>query len=341
MEYRRLGSSGLKVSSLCLGTMVLGEADETSFLHGIGCDEKTAFSIMDRALDLGINFFDTADVYGQDGMVEKLIGRWFVQNKKREKVVLATKFRFRMSNDVNDIGASRYHIKRAVEASLKRLNTDRIELYQIHSQDIETPEEETLRALDDLIRDGKVVYVGASNYAAYRLTKSLMLAKMHGYSPFVSLQAQYSLVVRQLEREHIPLCKDFGVGLLPWSPLAGGFLSGKYRRNAALPEHSRLAVKEERLKRLDSEQNWAIVDELCAVAEEIKQTPSAVALAWLLKKPTVCSVIFGARSLEQLEANFEAANLPLPQESFDRLETVSMLKRDYPYDFLHRNQGAW
>src|SRR5688572_16626151 len=176
MEYRNLGKSGLKVSPLCLGTMTFGEADEKSMMHRVGCDEETSFAIMNRALDAGINFFDTADVYGQEGLSERVIGKWFASEKKRDKVVLATKFRFRMSEGPNGTGGSRYHIMRAVEGSLKRLGTDRIDLYQIHMQDIDTPEEETLRALDDLIHQGKVLYIGASNYAAYRLVESVMFS---------------------------------------------------------------------------------------------------------------------------------------------------------------------
>jgi aryl-alcohol dehydrogenase-like predicted oxidoreductase len=321
--------------------MTLGEADESSFLHGIGCDEKTAFRIMDHALDLGINFFDTADVYGQDGMVEKLIGKWFTQSQKRDRVILATKFRFRTGDGVNDSGASRFHIMRAVEASLKRLNTDRVELYQIHAQDMETSEDETLRALDDLVRQGKVCYLGASNYAAYRLTESVMHSRAQKYASFVTLQAQYNLVIRELEREHIPMCQRFGLGLLPWSPLAGGFLSGKYRRDSAKPDNARLTVKDERFKKLDTERNWMVLEELCALSQETDHSASALALAWLLRKPTVSSVIFGARSVEQLEANFKAATIDLPQNVFDRLDKVSALKRDYPYDFLHKVQGTW
>lgn len=227
MEYRSLGNSGLKVPVLCLGAMTFGEADEKSFMHKIGADEKTSFDIMSRALERGVSFIDTADVYGQDGLSERVVGKWMKQNATRDRVVLATKFRFRMGDGPNGTGASRYRIMRTVEESLRRLQTDRIDLYQIHMQDIETPEEETLRALDDLVRAGKVLYLGASNYAAYRLTDSMWIAKTEHLSRFVSLQMQYSLVVRDLEREHVPVCKQFGLGILPWSPLAGGFLSGQ------------------------------------------------------------------------------------------------------------------
>ena len=183
--------------------------------------------MMTRALDAGVNFIDTADVYGQDGLSERVIGAWFAKNGHRDDVVLATKFRFGMGAGPNQRGASRLHIKRAVEASLRRLGTDRIDLYQIHMQDAKTPEEEIVRALDELVRAGKILYLGASNYAAYRLVESLWAADRAGTSGFVTLQAQYSLVVRDLEREHVPALRRFGLGLLPWSPLGGGFLTGQ------------------------------------------------------------------------------------------------------------------
>jgi aryl-alcohol dehydrogenase-like predicted oxidoreductase len=191
------------------------------------------------------------------------------------------------------------------------------------------------------VKQGKVCYIGASNYAAYRLTESVMLSKMLGLSRFVGLQAHYSLISREIEREHAPACLRFGVGLLPWSPLDGGFLSGKYRRGAGQPSGARLTVKEDRFKKLDTERNWKIVDELVAVANEIGQSPATLALAWLLAKPSVSSVIIGARSLEQLETNNEAAGLKIPKEAFDRLEAVSALKLDHPYDFLRKVQGGW
>src|SRR3954467_15997036 len=239
MEYRSLGTSGLKVPVLCLGAMTFGEADEKSFMHKIGADEKTSFAIMSRALEQGVGFIDTADVYGQDGLSERVVGAWMAEAKTRDQVVIATKFRFRMGQGPNSTGASRHRIVRTVEDSLRRLRTDRIDLYQIHMQDIETPEEETLRALDDLVRAGKVLYLGASNYAAYRLTDSQWIAKTEHLNRFVALQTQYSLLTRDIEREHVPVCKQFGLGILPWSPLAAGFLSGKYARNQTPPAGAR------------------------------------------------------------------------------------------------------
>lgn len=341
MEYRRLGRSGLKVSALCLGTMTFGEADQGSFMHKVGCDEATSFGIMNRALDEGINFFDTANVYGQDGLTERVIGNWFAQDGRRDDVVLATKCRFRMGKGPNDTGASRIQIVRAVEESLQRLQTDRIDLYQIHMQDIETPEEETLRALDDLVRQGKVLYIGASNYAAYRLTHSLLISELQKLERFVSLQAQYSLVTRELEREHVPLCREFGLGILPWSPLAGGFLTGKYTKDQTPPEGSRLEKWKERYERFDSERNWRIIDAVRAVANETDATPAQVSLAWLLEQPTVTSVIFGARSIEQLDDNIKAADLLLTDEQVKQLNDASAFELGYPYDFMQRVQGRW
>ncbi len=218
---------------LCLGAMTFGEADDKSFMHKVGCDEKTSFAIMNRALERGVNFIDTADVYGQDGLSERIVGAWMAEAKSRDRVVLATKFRFRMGEGPNSTGASRYRIVRTVEDSLRRLKTDRIDLYQIHMQDIDTPEEETLRALDDLVQAGKVLYLGASNYAAYRLTDSQWISKTEHLHRFVALQMQYSLLVRDLEREHVPVCKKFGLGVLPWSPLAVGLPVGQVREGSA------------------------------------------------------------------------------------------------------------
>jgi aryl-alcohol dehydrogenase-like predicted oxidoreductase len=342
MEYRKLGQTGVNVSALCLGAMTFGEADEKSMMHGASADEATSHGILNRSLELGINFIDTADVYGQDGLSERVLGSWFAREKKRNHVVLATKFRFTMGEGPNRSGASRYRIVRCVEDSLRRLQTDRIDLYQIHMQDIETPEEEILRALDDLVRQGKVVYLGASNYAAYRLMESLWIADKRGYSRFVALQAQYSLVVRDLEREHVPLCAKFGLGVLPWSPLAGGFLSGKYDRGVN-PAEGRFSVPRQNawFKMVDTEKNWAILGTLREVAAESGVSPSQAALAWCMAQPTVASVIFGARSVAQLEENANALEVKLSVEALSRLDEVSRLELGYPYNFIKRAQGRW
>ncbi|HEX8952276.1 MAG TPA: aldo/keto reductase [Polyangia bacterium] len=342
MEYRTLGSSGLKVSTLCLGAMTFGEPDEKSMMHGIAADEKTAFEMIDRARAAGVNFIDTADVYGNDGLSERVLGRWLEKSGRRNDIVLATKFRFKMWDGPNGSGASRYRIVRAVEDSLRRMSTDRIDLYQIHMQDLDTPEEETLRALDDLVRAGKVLYLGCSNYAAYRLTDSLWLSKSLGLERFVALQAQYSLVVRDLEREHVPLCEKFGLGILPWSPLASGFLSGKYKKDAQPPVGSRLDKwKDSPFSPFGKERNWKILAAVEAAAKELGATASAVALRWLMQKPSVTSVIMGVRNVPQLDDNLKAAELTLPAEVMQRLDEASALELGYPYDFMKRIQGRW
>jgi len=341
MEYRTLGSSGLKVSTLCLGAMTFGEPDEKSMMHGIAADETTAFAMIDRALGAGVNFIDTADVYGNDGLSERVMGRWFDKSKKRDEVVLATKFRFKMWEGPTGSGASRAHIVRAVEDSLRRMKTDRIDLYQIHMQDIDTPEEETLRALDDLVRAGKVLYLGCSNYAAYRLTDSLWLSKSVGLERFVALQAQYSLVVRELEREHVPLCEKFGLGILPWSPLASGFLSGKYKKGAPPPAGSRLDKMKQWLADFDKPRNWKILDALEVTAKELGTSTTAVALRWLIQKPAVTSVIMGVRNVQQLDDNLKAGDLRLSADVMKRLDEASTYELGYPYDFMKRIQGRW
>ena len=341
MEYRNLGRSGLKVSSICLGAMTFGEPDTTSFMHGIAATEETAFAMMDRALDKGVNFIDTADVYGNDGLSERIVGKWMAARKKRDETVLATKFRFRMQPGPNGSGASRLRIMRAVEHSLRRLGTDRIDLYQIHMQDLDTPEEETLRALDDLVRSGKVLYLGCSNYAAYRLVDSLWTSRTEHLEGFVALQAQYSLVHRELEREHVPLSQKFGLGILSWSPLAGGFLSGKYKRGEAPKDGSRLAKWKDRLAAFDNERSWTILDAADGVANELGSTASAVSLAWLLRRPAVTSVIMGARTVAQLDENLSAAALTLSDAQLARLDAASAFPLGYPYEFMASVQKKW
>ncbi len=341
MEYRNLGASGLKVSTLCLGAMTFGEADDKSFMHNVSADEATSHAILERALDAGVNFVDTADVYGQDGLSERVIGSWFAKRGRRDELVLATKFRFTMGEGPNKAGASRYRIVRCVEDSLRRLKTDRIDLYQIHAQDIGVAEEETLRALDDLVRAGKVVYLGCSNYTAYRLVDSQWIAKANGLNRFVTLQAQYSLVTRDLEREHVSACRQWGLGILPWSPLAGGFLTGKYRKDAAAPSGTRLEVRKERLAEFDRPRNWKILEALDAVSAEVGATQGQVALAWLLGRPQVTSVIFGARTLDQLDDNVKAADLKLSAAHAKALDDASAFELGYPYDFLGRIQSSW
>ncbi len=341
MKYRKLGRTGVDVSTLCLGTMTLGEADANSFMHQIGADEATSQAILTAALDAGINFWDTADVYGQDGLSERVVGRWFAASGRRDEVVLATKFRFRMAQGPNGTGASRRRILTCVDDSLRRLQTDRIDLYQIHMQDLDTPEDEILRALDDLVTAGKILYVGCSNYAAWRILESLWTSRSQHLVGFATMQLQYSLLVRDIEREHVPLAVEKGLGILPWSPLAGGFLTGKFRKDAPPPEGTRLDKYRQRLEGLDTERNWKILAALDAVAAETGATVGQVSLAWLLHKPAVTSVIFGARSVEQLTENLPAAELVLSTEQMARLDTASAFDVGYPYGFLHNIQGRW
>ena len=342
MQTKRIGTSGLHVSSLCLGAMTFGTADEKSFMHNASADEATSFAILDRAKELGINFIDTADVYGQDGLSERVTGKWLAERKARNEMVIATKFRFRMWEGANGSGASRYRIMRCIEDSLRRLGTDRIDLMQIHMQDVDVEEEETLRALDDLVRQGKVLYLGCSNYAAYRLTESVMLSRMQHLERFISLQAQYSLVVRDIEREHVPLCERHGLGILPWSPLAGGLLSGKYARGVA-EEGTRFASTkwQSNFARFDNDRAWRIVDAVKSVASECGASASQVALAWLLSKRAVSSVIFGARTVAQVDDNVKAAELKLSDAHLKLLEDASSFDLGYPYDFMQRIQGRW
>lgn len=341
MQYRQLGTTGTRVSTLCLGTMTFGEADENSFMHQVGSSEEVAFAVMDRALEAGVNFWDTADVYGQDGLSERIIGNWFADRGRRDDVVLATKFRFRMGADTNGTGASRRRVVKCVEDSLRRLKTDHIDLYQIHMQDVDTPEEELLRALDDLVTAGKILYVGCSNYAAYRLMDSLWRSRTSHRVAFSTMQMQYSLAVRDIEREHVPIAVQEGVGILPWSPLAGGLLTGKYREGQAPPEGSRLAKWKQRYDSFDTPKNWQIVEALVGVAEELEVPAAQVALAWLLHQPGVTSAIFGARTVEQLEANLPAADLALSEDQLTRLDEASALDVGYPYAFMRQVQNRW
>ena len=341
MKYRNLGKAGVKVSSLCLGAMTFGEADDKSFMHNVGSDEATSHAVLDRALAAGINFIDTADVYGPDGLSERVLGNWLVRPGTRDKVVVATKFRFTMGEGANRTGASRYRIIRCCEDSLRRLQTDRIDLYQIHMQDITVPEEETLRALDDLVRAGKVLYTGCSNYAAYRLADSVWTSKTAGITGYATLQAQYSLIARDIEREHLPLCREHGLGVLPWSPLAGGFLSGKFERGKPPASGTRLGEKAERFTRYDNERNWTILEAVRKVAAEHETSAAAVSLAWLLARPQVSSVIFGARTIAQLDANLAAADLELTSEQLGALDTASAYDVGYPYAFIGATQARW
>lgn len=332
MEFRPLGRSGLKVSVLSLGAMTFG--DGGVFMKGVSSSDEEGRRVLDAALDAGVNLIDTADVYSNGGS-ETLLGEWL--KGRRDAVLLATKCRFPTGAGPNGGGASRHHIHRSCEASLKRLNTDVIDLYQIHLQDSTTPIEETVRALDDLVTAGKVRYVGCSNYTGYRLTEALWAADKRGQARFDTVQLQWSLAVRDAEREMIPACRAFGLGVLVWSPLASGLLSGKYDRNTR-PEGSRLASWGDSWNRVATERNFAIIDLLCEIAATHNTTVSAVALAWLLARPETSSIILGARTTEQLAGNLEALKVKLTAEQIARLNEISTMDWGYPYSMIARSQ---
>ena len=341
MQYRNLGSSGVKVSNICMGAMTFGEPDNTAFMHKVATDNKTAFAIMDRAFEAGVNFIDNADIYGQDGLSEKVLGDWLVERGVRDQIVLATKYRSPMNDGPNGRGASRYRMMKCVEDSLRRHKTDRIDLYQVHMQDADVHDEEIMRGLDDLITSGKVLYVGASNYTAYRLMESLWVSDKRNYSPFITLQAQYNLVTRDLEREHIPLCERHGLGLLTWSPLASGFLTGKFRKGEQPPSNTRIGTWEGMFSNYDNERCWNILSAAESIAEELNATIPQIALAWLLHQPVVTSVIIGARTMNQVEDNLKAADIKLSTEHIAILNKASEFDIGYPYSFIRDQQGKW
>jgi aryl-alcohol dehydrogenase-like predicted oxidoreductase len=308
--------------------MVFGEEDLR------GTDRTSAARIIQKFLDAGGNHIDTANVYA-DGRSEEIVGAAI--KDRRERVVLATKVRFATGEDPNDQGLSRYHVVRSVEASLRRLQTDVIDLLIAHAWDPLTPLEETLRAFDDLVASGKVRYLGVSNFKAWQVMKALALSDAHGWSRFAAAQYQYSLVERNIEHEITGLCLDQGLGLTPWGPLGGGFLSGKYRPGDK-PEEGRLAMMsdetEESWLRRSRERNWAILQVVDEVARSHQATHAQVALAWLLHQPAVCSVIIGVRTLAQLDDNLAGARLSLSEEERARLSQASEPDDPYPYRFL-------
>jgi aryl-alcohol dehydrogenase-like predicted oxidoreductase len=339
MELRRLGRSGLQVSALSLGAMTFGESQ--TFMKGVTSSDDEARRVFDRAIDAGINLVDTANVYSE-GRSEELTGQWL--KGKRDRVLLATKCRFPVGFGVthkpgpHDWGLSRKAILAACDASLKRLDTDFIDLYQVHMQDTSVAIDETLRALDDLVTQGKVRYIGCSNYTGYRLVESLWVAEKSRTHRYESVQLQWSLAVRSAEREVIPACRAFGLGVLVWSPLARGFLSGKYKRNQSPPPGTRLESWRDTFKAYDNDRMWNLLDVLARVAKRRETTQAATALAWLLAKPVVSTIIVGARTVEQLEENLRAADVKLTSEEVKELDEASAPSWEYPYDFIARQQ---
>lgn len=332
MKYNLLGKTGLRVSELCLGTMTFGGKGFFSVIGSQGQD--IADELVKRSVDAGINFIDTANVYSE-GMSEEITGQALHNlGLNRNDIVLATKVRGTMGSGPNDKGLSRKHIMEQAELSLKRLKTDYIDLYQIHSYDPLTPIEETIRALDDLVRSGKVRYIGASNMAAWQLMKALAYSEYNHYEKFVSLQAYYTIAGRDLERELIPLLNDQQVGLMVWSPLAGGFLSGKYQRNATGEEGRRTATFD--FPPLNKDRAFDVIDRLRPMAEEKGATVAQLALAWLLHQPAVSSVIIGANKVEQLDDNLQATGITFSADELLSLDELSRMPAEYPGWMLER-----
>jgi aryl-alcohol dehydrogenase-like predicted oxidoreductase len=337
MNYRKLGNSGLLVSEIALGTMIFGEKSERS------TPPEEARSIIHRFLDEGGNHIDTADVYA-GGRSEEIVGQAI--KGRRDQVVLATKVRFLMGEGPNDQGLSRYHIMKGVEDSLRRLDTETIDLLYMHCWDPLTPIAESLRAFDDLVASGKVRYIGVSNFKSWQLMKALSVSDANGWARFVAAQYQYSLVKRDIEKEFSDLCQSEGVGITPWGPLGGGFLTGKYQRGKPPKGASegRIGVtpdeSEEAWHRRNTEQNWAVLEVIGKVAGNHKGTTvSQIAVAWLLAQPAVASVIVGVRTMDQLEDNLGATALQLQAEEIAELNQVSAMEEGYPYRFL-KHYGA-
>ncbi len=327
MDYRTLGNSGTVVTSLCLGTMTFGDE----------ADEPTSHRLLDQYVAAGGNFIDTADVYSA-GLSESIIGRWLAAHPtEAEQVVIATKGRFPMGVGPNDLGNSRRHLMRALDASLTRLGVEQVDLYQLHGWDTLTPLEESLRFLDDAVSLGKIAHYGFSNFLGWHVTKAVYIAKAAGWAAPVTLQPQYNLLARDIEHEIVPACLDAGIGLLPWSPLAGGWLAGKYKRDVLPTGASRLGENPERgmeafKPRNADERTWKVIGAVQEIATQRDASAAAVSLAWLAARPAVTSVILGARNAQQLADNLQAATLHLTAEETAKLSEASApVAPDYPY----------
>jgi aryl-alcohol dehydrogenase-like predicted oxidoreductase len=336
MRYKTLGPTGLLVSEICLGTMTFGGG--SGFWKAIGTlDQSLADAIVARALDAGVNFLDTADIYS-DGLCEEITGKAMRNSgRRRSDIVLATKAFGAMGQGPNDRGASRGHIMDAVKESLRRLGTDYIDLYQIHGFDSVTPLEETVRALDDLVRQGHVRYLGVSNWSAWTVMKALGIADAKGWTRLATLQAYYTIAGRDLEREIVPMLESERLGLMVWSPLAGGFLSGKFQRDGKGPNDARRMTFD--FPPVDRERAFDCIDAMRAIAEARGVSVARIALAWILRKSFVMSVIIGAKTVEQLDDNLAASEIALSDEEMARLDAVSALPPEYPGWMIAR-QGA-
>ncbi|CAN5120560.1 aldo/keto reductase [soil metagenome] len=338
MRYNQLGNSGLFVSELCLGTMTFGAAGENGMWGAIAdVDQAAADRIVERSIAAGINFFDTADVYSF-GESERMLGRALRNlGTRRSDVVIATKVHGKMAAGPNDHGASRGHILDSVEQSLERLQLDHIDLYQIHGTDAVTPIDETLRALDDLVSRGLVRYVGMSNWQAWRIAKALGRSELRGYARFETVQAYYSIAGRDLEREVVPLMAEEKVGLMVWSPLAGGLLSGKYGPGT-VDSNGRRANFD--FPPVNKDRAWACIAAMREVAAKHSASVAEVALAWILAKPFVTTVIIGAKRMEQLDQNLAAVELTLDADDMRRLDEVSALPPEYPGWMVERQTAV-
>ncbi len=327
MKYNQLGRTGLYVSEICLGAMTFGQLPgRFAAIAGLGQDDADA--IIGRSIEAGVNFIDTADVYSA-GDSEKMVGQALKNlNVRRQDVVIATKTFGEMSAKPNDRGASRGHIMDSVHASLERLQTDHIDLYQIHGNDAVTPVEETLRALDDLVSQGLVRYIGVSNWAAWKIAKALGVSAAQDYARFETLQAYYSIAGRDLERELVPMLSEEKLGLMVWSPLAGGLLSGKFGPGSTAPNEARRATFD--FPPVNKDRAWEIIAKMREIGDAKSVSVARVALAWLLAKPAVMSVIIGAKTVEQLDDNLAAADLTLSPEEIKTLDDVSAVAPEYP-----------
>ena len=337
MEFRQLGGSGFKVPVLSLGTGTFGGSND--FFRAWGdTDAKGAARLLDICLDAGLNMFDSADIYS-DGLAEEVLGKAIAG--RRDRVIISTKATFRAGQGPNDVGSSRHHLLQAVEGSLRRLGTDYIDLFQLHGFDAQTPIEETLGTLDDLVRAGKLRYIGCSNFSGWHLMKSLAISEKHGLARYVAHQAYYSLIGREYEWELMPLGIDQKVGAVVWSPLGWGRLTGKIRRGQPIPKVSRLHVTADYGPPVADEYLYRVVDALDGIAKETGKSVPQVALNWLLQRPTVANVIIGARNEEQLRQNLGAVGWSLAPEQVAKLDAASATTLTYPYwhqrGFAERN----
>jgi aryl-alcohol dehydrogenase-like predicted oxidoreductase len=328
MDYRFMGKTGLKVSEICLGCQTFGWS----------ADESVSHALANQFVAAGGNFFDTSNIYNE-GKSEMILGSWLKNRKDRAQLVIASKVFFPTGQGPNDTGVSRKHIFEQIDISLSRLHTDYLDLYQMHCWDASTPLEETLRALDDLVQMGKVRYLGASNYTAAQLTRAILLSQMHEWARFDCLQPEYSLLIRSTEWELLPLCINEGIGVIPWSPLAGGWLAGRYKRGQPPPPDSRVGRADrwdDLPEQRESERTWQIIDALNDVSRECGKSVSQVALNWLLTQPGVTAPIIGARTPAQLEDNLGSTGWRLSADQMAKLTEASDIPLPSPYNFIAR-----